>query len=198
MDAFIQDVRFAVRTLRKHRSTTIIAIACLALGIGATTAIFSVVRAVLLDSLPYREPDRLVVMFETFMAQWKRGDGSVSPLNYYDFKAQNRVLEDLAAYLVDSRDLGDVADPERLVGVRATANLFSVLGATPLIGRTFAPGEDQPNAAHVVILGEGFWRRRFAGDPRLIGRTITLSATPSTVIGVITTSTYRSCSTSRS
>ena len=115
MDAFIQDVRFAVRTLRKHRPTTIIALACLALGIGATTAIFSVVRAVILDSLPYREPDRLVVMFETFVAQGKRGDASVSPLNYYDFKAQNHVLEDLAAYLVDSRDLGDVADfAERL------------------------------------------------------------------------------------
>ena len=188
MDALLQDVRFALRTLHKHRSTTIVAIVCLALGIGANTAIFSVVRAVLLDALPYREPSRLLAMYETFLAQGKRSEGSVSPLDYYDFRSQNHVFEDLAAYTGDARDLGDVADPERLLGVRATANLFSVLGAAPLLGRTFAPGEDQPGAAHVVVLGEGLWRRRFAGDPRILGRSILLSGTPYTVIGVMPSS----------
>ena len=188
MDALLQDIRFALRTLRKHRGTTIVAIVCLALGIGANTAIFSVVRAVLLDALPYREPARLLSVYETFMAQGTRSDGSVAPLNYADFKAQNHVFEDLAAYTQDARDLGDVASPERLVGVRSTTNLFSVLGATPLIGRTFAAGEDQPGAPNVVVLSEGLWRRRYAGTPNILGTRVTLSGTPYTVIGVMPSS----------
>src|SRR5689334_21863360 len=185
MDALLQDVRFALRTLRKHRGTTIVAIICLALGIGANTAIFSVVRAVLLDSLPYREPSRLLTVNETFLAQGHRSDGSGAPLNHYAFKAENRLFEDLAAYTGDSRDLGDASEPERLSGVRSTWHLFRTIGATPLMGRTFAPGEDQPGAARLVIIGEGLWRRRFASDPGILGKSITLSGTPYTVIGVM-------------
>ena len=188
MDALFQDMRFAWRTLRKQRVTTIIAIVCLALGIGANTAIFSVVRAVLIDALPYREPGRLVALYETFLAQGKRSDGSVSPRNYYDFRSENRVLEDLAAYTTEARDLGDAVNPERIVGVRATANLFSVLGARPLAGRTFASGEDRSDAPSVVVISEGLWRRRFAGDPRIVGQPITLGGTPYTVIGVMPSS----------
>ena len=185
MDPLLQDVRFALRTLRKHRGTSIVAIVCLALGIGANTAIFSVVRGVLLDALPYREPARLYSLYETFLAQGKRSDGSVSPRNYYDFRSQTQVLEDLAAYATEARDLGEVDNPERILGVRATANLFSVLGAPSLLGRTFAAGEDQPGAPQVVVISEGLWRRRFGGDARIVGRQITLDGARYAVIGVM-------------
>jgi putative ABC transport system permease protein len=185
METLIQDVRFAFRSLRTHRTTTIIAIACLALGIGANTAIFAVVRAVLLDSLPYHDSDRLFVVYETFMAQGQRSPGPVTPLNYYDFKRETRAFDDLAAYTLDTRDLGDASTPERLTGVRATANLFHVLGARPLLGRTFSAGEDQPGAAPVVVLGEGLWRRRFASDAHVLDSTITLSGRKYAIVGVM-------------
>src|SRR5437016_5534806 len=114
METFLQDVRYAGRSLRTGRGTTLIAAACLALGIGANTAIFSVVRAVLLEALPYRAPSRLVRVNEV----GSRGPGSVSVPMYVDLKAQTRVFEDVAAYAPTSRDLGDVSDPERLIGVR--------------------------------------------------------------------------------
>ena len=185
MESLLQDVRFALRSLRTHRATNAIAIACLALAIGANTAIFSVVRAVLLDSLPYREPGRLYVMYETFLAQGKRAVGSVGPLNYYDFKRRSRSFEDLAAYSTEARDLGDVANPERLLGIRTTWNLFSVLGARPLVGRTFVEGEDQEGAAPAAVVSEGFWRRRFAGNPQILDSTITLGGRKYAVIGVM-------------
>ena len=185
MDSFLQDIRFALRSLRKNRGTTIIATLCLALGIGANTAIFSVVRAVLLESLPYRDASRLVRVYETFAFQGQRGTGSVSVLNYKDWRAQQKVFDDLAAYSGTSRDLGDVAEPERLRGVRVSANLFSVLGTRPRRGRTFVEGEDTRGRENVVVLSDGFWNRRFAGDAGLVGRTITLNNTKHTVIGIM-------------
>ena len=185
MDSFLQDIRFALRSLRKNRGTTIIATLCLALGIGANTAIFSVVRAVLLESLPYRDASRLVRVYETFAFQGQRGTGSVSVLNYKDWRAQQKVFDDLAAYSGTSRDLGDVAEPERLRGVRVSANLFSVLGTRPRRGRTFVEGEDTRGRENVVVLSDGFWNRRFAGDAGLVGRTITLNNTKHSVIGIM-------------
>ena len=185
MDSFLQDIRFALRSLRKNRGTTIIATLCLALGIGANTAIFSVVRAVLLESLPYRDASRLVRVYETFAFQGQRGTGSVSVLNYKDWRAQQKVFDDLAAYSGTSRDQGDVAEPERLRGVRVSANLFSVLGTRPRRGRTFVEGEDTRGRENVVVLSDGFWNRRFAGDAGLVGRTITLNNTKHTVIGIM-------------
>jgi predicted permease len=188
MDTFLQDVRFALRSFRTHRATNLIAIACLGLGIGANTAIFSVVRAVLIDALPYQDPERLFLISETFMAQGKRSPGSAAPLNYYDFKARARGVEDMAGYTGDARDLADAATPERLFGVRSTANLFRVLGARPLLGRTFVDGEDQASAAPVAVIGEGFWRRRFGGNPRILDSTITLGGRKLSVIGVMPSS----------
>jgi predicted permease len=180
MELFLQDVRFAARSLRKARATTLIAVACLALGVGANTAIFSVVRAVLLSALPYREPDRLVRVNE-----FGTHAGSVSGPMYFDLAAQKGVFDDAAAWAYASRDLGDVSDPERLRGVRATPNLFAVLGARPLAGRTFVASDDPPEAQPVVVLSEGLWRRRFGADRSVIGTQITLSNRKFTVIGVM-------------
>jgi len=184
MDTLLQDLRFAARSLRKQRGTTAIAILCLALGIGANTAIFTVVRAVLLESLPYRDPSHLAKLYEAGIYNGKRGLGSVSVPNYLDIKARNTAFVSMAAYNGGGADLGGTGQPERVKQVRATAEFFDVLGSRPLIGRTFAPGEDQ--AGHdVAILSEGFWRRRYAGDPHLIGQTISLDNRAFTVIGVM-------------
>src|SRR5438094_4713385 len=186
MESLLQDVRFAFRSLWKSRLTTVLAIVCLALGIGANTAIFSVVRAVLLESLPFRQPDRLVMAYETYR---KPGEGvatgSVAPANYFVWKEQARVFDDLAGYMAITRDLGGVTEPERLRGVRATTNLFEVLGARPLIGRASLRSDQPPAAAPVVVISEGLWRRHFAADPNLIGSTISLGGQTVTVIGVM-------------
>jgi predicted permease len=185
MDTLLQDLRYAARSLRKHRSTTAIAVVCLALGIGANTAIFSVVRAVLIESLPYRDPSRLVRLYEAGIFNGVRGQGSLSVPNYRDIKAENTVFESMAAYNTSGADLtGGDGQPERVRWTRTTFDFFDVLGARPRLGRTFAPGEDEPGH-NVAVLSEGFFRRRYAGDPQLIGRTITLNNTPYTVIGVM-------------
>ena len=185
MDSLRQDVRFAIRTLRRSPGTTFLAVVCLALGIGATTAIYSVVQAVLLSALPYREPSRLVRAFETYVSRGERGIGSVSPPNYHEWRAQTRVFEDLAAYTVTTRDLGDVTDPERLRGIRSTTNLFGVLGVAPLIGRTFLGSDEPPFGSPVVIVSEGLWRRRFAADPSLVGSSLSLNGVRHIVVGVM-------------
>jgi putative ABC transport system permease protein len=186
MESLLQDVRFALRSLWKSRLTTALAIACLALGIGANTAIFSVVRAVLLESLPYRAPEQLVVAYETISRPGvPRAMGSVSPPNYFAWREQSRIFQDLAAFMPTSRDLGDVSDPERLRGIRATANLFDVLGARALIGRTFLPSDVGSSAASVAVISEGLWHRHFAADRNIVGSAITLSGVKVTVIGVM-------------
>ena len=181
MDLLRQDVRFALRSLRNARSTSIIAILCLALGIGANTAIFSVVRAVLLEALPYAAPQQLVSVNEL----GTHGPGSVSGAVYFDLKAERRIFSGVVAWGRTNRDLGDDGEPERLRGVRSTTNLFSTLGVKPMIGRTFIDSDAPPTGAPVVVLSEGLWRRRFAGDPKILGTQITLSNTRVTVIGVM-------------
>lgn len=181
MELFTQDVRYAARSLRSARGTTLIALACLALGIGANTAIFSVVRAVLFDALPYREPSRLVRVNEF----GSRGLGSVSVPMYNDVRAQKRVFEDAAAWSPTSKDLGDVSDPERLRGVRTTTNFFSTLGAKPLMGRGFVETDAPPAGAPVVVISEGFWRRRLGAVPNVVGSAVTLSNRKYTIVGVM-------------
>ncbi|HEY2378432.1 MAG TPA: ABC transporter permease [Gemmatimonadaceae bacterium] len=186
MESLIQDVRFAFRSLWKARLTSALAILCLALGIGANTAIFSVVRAVLLESLPFRDPQRLVMAYETYVRPGgKPASGSVAPANYFEWRKQTRIFSDLAAYMPISRDLGDIAEPERLRGLRATTNLFDVLGARPLLGRTFVEADQPPAGDPVVVISEGLWRRRFASDPNLVGSPITLQGVKVTVVGIM-------------
>jgi predicted permease len=185
MDSLLLDIRFAWRSLAKARVTTTIAILCLALGIGANTAIFSVVRAVLLRSLPYRDPSRLVKLYETYTARGEQHVGSVAPPNYLEWRQQRRTFDDVGAYQRVNLDLGDTGDPERLLGARITPNLFDVLGATPIAGRGFQTADAEPGAASTVILSEGLWRRRFGGDPALVGSQITLSGVKRTVVGIM-------------
>ena len=180
MDSLIQDIRFALRSLRNSRATSIIAVLCLALGIGANTAIFSVIRAVLLESLPYSEPQRLVALNEAGSG----GPSSVSAPVYFDMKRETKIFTDVAAWTYARVDLG-VGEPERLLGVRGTTNLFSTLGAKPLIGRALLPSDEPPSANPVVVLSEGLWRRRFGGDQKIVGTQIDLSNTRYTVVGVM-------------
>lgn len=185
VDDFYRDVRFAVRKLRKSPGFTTVAVLCLALGIGANAAIFSVVDVVLLRPLPYATPERLVRLYETVPQRDPDAREAVSWLNYQDWTQQVRGTEGLSAYVLRSRILTGAQEPERLRTVEATANLFQVLGVAPRLGRGFAPGEDVPGAAPVVILSEGAWKRLFASSPDALGKTLTLDGQPHTIIGVL-------------
>lgn len=181
MESFVQDLRFALRSMRSARGATALAAICLALGIGANTAIYSVVHAVLLQSLPYSKAERLVNINEV----GSHGVGQVSGAMYLDLAAQHAIFDDVAAFNQTNRDLGDVADPERLRGARVTTNLFTTLGARAIRGRVLQASDTPPAAAPVVIISERLWRRRFGGDERLVGATITLSGTKYTVAGIM-------------
>jgi putative ABC transport system permease protein len=183
MDDVRRDVRFALRSLRRSPGFTVVAILCLALGIGANAAIFSVLDAVLLRPLPYAEPDRLIRVYEM------RGDegktGSVSVPNYLDWRAQNSGFQGLAAWREGNRNLEGEGGAERVRSVEVTPNLFAILGVPPLRGRAFVPGQDEPGKGQVAVIGEGLWRRRFGADPSLIGRSVQLDGQAYTVLGVM-------------
>lgn len=177
-----QDVRYGVRMLLKHPGVTAIAVLTLALGIGANTAIFSVVNAVLLNPLPYREPDRLVSLWENvpIHGRWR-----ASPANFFDWKKQNTVFEDVAAFTQTSMTLTGAGEPAQLVGTRVSSGYFSVVGVDPLLGRSFAAEEHETGKGAVVILGHAFWQRRFGGDRNIINRSVTLNDATYTVVGVM-------------
>ena len=182
METFLQDVRFALRMLRKSPAFTVVAILTLALGIGANTAIFSVVNAVLLRPLAYPESGGLV-----FLSEWSQRvpDMSISMANFADWRAMNTVFENLAAYRTANVVLTDNGDPERLRVREITASYFPTMRVHPILGRELRPEEDKPGAERVVLLGEGFWKRRFGGDPNIIGRSVTLDGEAFTVIGIV-------------
>ncbi len=185
MPTFIQDVRYGLRMLGKSPGFTAIALLTLTLGIGATAAIFSVVDAVLLRSLPYHEPERLVSVFED-SSQLGFPRDTPAPGNYTEWKKQRQIFEDVAALSLLNYNLTEHGnEPEELGGAKATQNLFSVLGVRPLLGRVFTPDEDRPGATHVVLVSYRLWKRRFGGNPRLIGREIWLSNLKYVVLGVM-------------
>jgi len=178
------DLRYAFRQLIKSPGFTAAAVLTLALGIGATTAIFSVVYAVLLRPLPYREPERLVQLYETGL----RSGGSrdwVSFANFLDWKRQNQVFDDVAAYRYWPSTVASEGTPEAVLGLQVTANLFNVLGVPPSLGRTFVPEEDQPGKGNVAILSYKLWQRRFGGSQSIAGRPITIDGQSCTIIGVM-------------
>ena len=185
MRTLAADLRYAVRVLLRAPSFTFAVVAVLALGIGANTAIFSVVSAVLLRGLPFPEPDRLVLVWENFTALGGPTRAEVSPGDYVAWRDRNRSFTGVAAYSVDNYSLTGAGDPERFTGIRTTANLFTVLGMQPLLGRALTPGDDQPDAEAVVVIDERMWRSRFAGDPAVVGRPIRLNGLPHTVVGVV-------------
>ena len=176
------DLRYAFRQLVKNPGFTGVAILTLALGIGACTAIFSVVNGVLLRPLDFPQPDRIVVIRETNLPQFP--EFSVSPPNYLDWAKQTKSWQYLAAYSGAQVNLTGEGEPQRLVGVKATAHYFDVYQIKPVLGRTFVPEEDAPGRDHVVVLSHAFWQRVFGSETNVVGRAIQLNGEPYTVIGV--------------
>jgi putative ABC transport system permease protein len=185
LERLMQDLRFGLRMLRKNPGFSLIAILTLALGIGANTAIFSVVDATLLRPLPYPEPERLVMLWSTGKASEGRRMTSCVP-DYRAWREQNQVFAGLGAFWYGDFNLtGDNQNAERVQGAFVTANFFSVLGVTPALGRGFQDGDEQFGQHQVVLLGHELWQRRYGGDPQLIGRDIRLGGVPYTVVGVM-------------
>jgi predicted permease len=174
MSLWLQDLRYALRTLRRGSVTTVVIIASLAIGIGANTAIFSVVNALLLKPLPYPDPDRLAVL-------WLRSPGInipqdwPSPGQYIDIQTQNHSFEEMSISQGRAGTILGLEQPERVQALRTSSSLFKLLGAQPLYGRLLLPDEDVPGKTPVVILSHAFWRRLFGSDPGVIGRTITMN-----------------------
>ncbi|HMV87058.1 MAG TPA: ABC transporter permease [Blastocatellia bacterium] len=183
MQRLWQDLRYGVRMLVKQPGFALIAIATLALGIGANTAIFTVVNAALLRGLPYRAPERLVHLFET-TPQQAYSQREFSYPDYQDYQ-QSQAFEGIAAYSGGGGILTGRGEPQRIFAPAVSANFFNVLGVEPLLGRTFRTGEDSPGAERVTVLTYGLWQRMFGGDPGIIGQTLTISNNQYTVIGVL-------------
>ncbi|HEX8186486.1 MAG TPA: ABC transporter permease, partial [Blastocatellia bacterium] len=177
-----QDMRYSARILLKQPSFTVVAIMTLALGIGANSAIFSVVNSVLLRPLQLKEPDQLVRMWETLP---QGGTGTVSYPNLVDWRQQNDVFAGIAAYQFGDFNLEGGDNPERVNGATVSPNFFEVLDAPPARGRTFRDGEDQPGSNRVVILSHQLWQRSFGGDPDLVGKEISLGGENFTVVGIM-------------
>lgn len=177
----LYDLRHAVRTLNRAPGFTLAAIAALALGIGANTAIFSVVNTVLLNPLPYPDPDRLVVL-QTSGPQ--RSFPIASPTKFNVWRDHGGAVEDVSAYLFNTANLTG-AEPEQVVAASVTADFFRLLGAPVAVGRTFSADEDRPNGGRVVVLGHGFWQRRFGGAADIVGGTLSIGGEAHTVVGVL-------------
>jgi putative ABC transport system permease protein len=183
MQTLWQDLRFGARMLLKQPGFTLIAVITLALGIGANTAIFSVVNAVLLRPLPYQNPEQLAMVWGKLPTHVSGNIGASAP-EFADYRDQNLVFSSVAAYTSTSFNLSGVGEPERIVGTTVSASLFPLLDVQPALGRAFLNEEDRPGHDRVVILSHGLWRRRFAGDSAVIGRSVTLDGQSHTVIGV--------------
>ena len=184
MDSIIKDIRFGVRGLLKRPAFTVIAVLTLALGIGANTAIFSVVNAVLLRPLPFKEPDRLMVLWER-RANSGRANLPISGHEFAAFKERAKSFEALALIQPNGLNLTGRGDPAIVNVAEVSTDYFSVAGVPPLLGRPFAPGEDQGGGAKVVVLGHKLWTQRFGSDPGVVNQTIMLSDQSYTVIGVM-------------
>jgi putative ABC transport system permease protein len=178
METLLQDLRYSLRNLVKSPGFTAIALITLALGIGANTAIFSVVNAVLLRALPYADPDRLVVIL-------REGHSGNTPATFLDWKRDNHVFENMGAAEAWTPNLTGIDKPEEVVGLHVTSDVFPVLGVSPILGRTFTSDEDRLGHDHEVVLSYGFWQRRFGGSKDVLGRTVEFNAEPYTVIGVM-------------
>jgi putative ABC transport system permease protein len=180
IDAIRQDLSYAVRRLRQAPGFTLVAVATLALGIGATSAIFSVVNAVLLRPLPFPEADRLVRVAQT----WKGRPDVYSPQNFLDVEAQSTAFSGLAAIDGSGVTLTGQGAPARLEGAAVSASFFDVLRVRPLHGRGFVAGENEPGRDKVTVLGYPVWRDRFGADPGVVGRTVSLNRQPYVVVGI--------------
>lgn len=183
---FVMDLRVALRQIRRQPALTATAVVCLMLGIGANTAILSVADAVLFRPLPFHEPDRLVMVGEGLPAIGDRNFGTISAPDFIDYRTlDGSIFASSAVFEVESAALTGHATPERVTGLHTSAELFRVLGVHPALGSDFQPDADAVGSPNVVIISDALWRRRFGGDPTVIGRAITLDGEPWTVIGIM-------------
>src|SRR5262249_43470301 len=181
LETIWQDLRYGARMLLKQPGFTVVAVITLALGIGANTAIFSVVNAVLLRPLHYEDPDRLVVLWAAH-SQVRREVASLP--DFVDWREQSRSFERMAATTPLSFSLSNVEEPERLIGEAVTADFFTILRIRPDLGRFFLPEDDRHGAPRVVVLSHGLWQRRFGSKPDVVGRSITLNGQDHTIVGI--------------
>jgi putative ABC transport system permease protein len=182
-DTFLQDLKHSLRMFRQNRGFTLTAIAALTLGIGVNTAVFSVVNAVLLKPVPFPEPDRLVLFQNT--APQGSGGTAASPAKFQHYRQQDTIVQDVAAFRTGVVNYTGGDAPEQLKSGQVSADFFRLFGGTPILGRTFSAEDDRVSSGHLVLLSSKFWARRFNSDPQIVGRTISLSGDPHTVIGVL-------------
>jgi len=185
LDHLRQDVRFAVRSLRKRPAFTVVALLTLALGIGATTAVFTVVRSVLLRPLPFHDPEALHIISYTspgFQGWLYPGMGDAG---YLEFRETNRTFQSMATFAAAQCTLTGAGEATRLVGAMVTTDFFRVLGVNAAAGRTFGPEDDEPGGGKTVLVSDSLWRRQFGADPRLVDQTITLNGIPHRVVGIL-------------
>jgi predicted permease len=187
MESLLQDIRYGLRTLAKNRGFTIVAVLTLALGIGANTAIFSVVQNLLLRPLPYPQPESLVEIWNTYLPQVPRG--GLSPGDYADWRREAKSFSEMGAYANVSHGFNLTSDgePQRVLIGYASSSLFPMLGAQVVAGRSFVPEEDRAGSAPVVLLSHRLWEGRFGGDPRVVGRSVTLDNHRYTIAGILPT-----------
>jgi putative ABC transport system permease protein len=184
LETLLQDIKFGARTLRKSRGFTLVAVLTLAVGVGANTAIFSVVEAVLLRALPYTEAERLVVLWEN--NRLRPGQRNVvNPGNFLDWREQSQSFEGMAAFADTRMGLTGGGEPEEVAAQAATPNLFELLGARAALGRTLLPGDGEAGREQVAVISQGLWRRRFGGSPEVLGKSINLDGKPATIVGVM-------------
>ena len=184
MDALLQDIRYAIRSLGRTPGFAVVAVAALALGIGANTAIFTIVNAVLLERLPFREPQRIVSLWEEG-AHRPGKNNTLGPANFIRWRERSTSFDAMAA-MVDTRaNLTGRGDPEEIVVQNVEPQFFPMLGIAPMLGRGFSDAENTDPQSAVVILGYDFWQRRFGGDAAVVGQSIQLNGRPQTVIGVM-------------
>jgi putative ABC transport system permease protein len=184
MDKLFQDIRYGLRALLSKPAFTIVAVLALALGIGANTAIFSVVNSVLLRPLAYPESERLVMVWEERTSLGFPAD-TPAPANFFDCREQQSVFEDMAAMADRAFNLTGTGEPEKIEGQRVSASFFPLFGVAPMRGRAFLPEDDMPESSPVVIIGHALWQRRFGGDEGLLNQTISLNGQPHTVVGIM-------------
>ncbi|MEY2572536.1 MAG: hypothetical protein QOJ87_749 [Verrucomicrobiota bacterium] len=185
MNTLLQDIRYGLRMLLKSKGFTAVAIMALGLGIGANTAIFSLVNGVLLRPLPFPDAER-IIYFEGKNPQAGITDSNISFLDFTDWSQQTELFKSTAAYWTGNANLGaDGAEPERVPRAGVTSGFFSVLGVQPVLGRTFVPDDDKPGTISVAIISHGLWKRRFGSDPAIVGKQVQISSRPITVIGVM-------------
>ena len=184
MNTLFQDLRYGARIMLKQPGFTLVAVVTLALGIGANTAIFSLVNSILLRPLPFREPDRLVRLIQSSpklgLSTW-----GVSQAGFAAYRDQNRSFETVALYNSNALNLTGEGEPERLPVTNATADFFKVFGVSPLLGRTFVEGEDAPGKNTVCVISHKLWQRHFGGDPNIVGKKLNLNNTPTEIVGVM-------------